>query len=76
VIARNRVSRGANGISVEKGRGNLIARNVVVHTRENGIYLALKNPPIGGTNNIVRRNRVRGSGGDAFLVNERTTAVA
>ena len=71
VIARNRVSRGANGISIEKGRRNLVARNLVVHTRESGIYLGLKNPLIGGTNNTVRRNRVRGSGGVAFLVNEK-----
>jgi parallel beta-helix repeat protein len=70
VIAQNRVSRGAAGIAVEKGRGNLVARNVVVHTRRTGIYLGLKNPSIGGANNVVRRNRVRGSGDDAFLVNE------
>jgi parallel beta-helix repeat protein len=70
VITRNRVSRGAAGIGVEKGRGNLVARNVVVHTRRTGIYLGLKNPSIGGANNVVRRNRVKGSGDDAFLVNE------
>jgi parallel beta-helix repeat protein len=70
VITRNRVSRGLAGIAVEKGRGNLVARNVVVHTRRTGIYLGLKNPSIGGANNMVRRNRVRGSGDDAFLVNE------
>jgi parallel beta-helix repeat protein len=70
VITRNRVSRGLAGIAVEKGRGNLVARNVVVHTRRTGIYLGLKNPSIGGANNVVRRNRVRGSGDDAFLVNE------
>jgi len=70
VITRNRVSRGLAGIALEKGRGNLVARNVVVHTRRTGIYLGLKNPSIGGANNVVRRNRVRGSGDDAFLVNE------
>jgi parallel beta-helix repeat protein len=70
VITRNRVSRGLAGIGLEKGRGNLVARNVVVHTRRTGIYLGLKNPSIGGANNVVRRNRVRGSGDDAFLVNE------
>jgi parallel beta-helix repeat protein len=70
VIAQNRVSRGVAGIGLERGRGNLLVRNVVVRTRRTGIYLGLKNPSIGGANNVVRRNRVRGSGGDAFLVNE------
>jgi parallel beta-helix repeat protein len=71
VIAQNRISRGVAGIGLERGRGNLLVRNVVVHTRRTGIYLGLKNPrPIGGANNVVRRNRVRGSGDDAFLVSE------
>ncbi len=71
VIARNRIRGGLAGIAVEKGRGNRVARNVVRRARRNGIYLGLKNPTIGGANNVVRRNRVRGSGDDAFLVNEK-----
>jgi parallel beta-helix repeat protein len=71
-IARNRVFRGGVvGISVENGRRNLVARNVVVRTRLFGISLGLNNPSIGGSNNVVRRNRVKGSGKDAFLVNEK-----
>jgi parallel beta-helix repeat protein len=70
VIAQNRISFGAAGIGVEKGRGNLLVRNVVVHTRRTGIYLGLNSPSIGGANNVVRRNRVRGSGDDAYLVRE------
>jgi parallel beta-helix repeat protein len=68
VIARNRVSRGVAGIAVEKGRGNLVARNVVGRARVVGISLGLKNPPIGGSHNVVRRNLVRGSGKDGFRV--------
>ena len=38
-----------------------------------GIYLGLdlRRAPIGGVNNIVRRNEVRGSGDDGFLVNKK-----
>jgi parallel beta-helix repeat protein len=71
VIARNRVSGGVAGIGIEKGRGNLVARNVVVRARRAGIYLGLQEPPIGGANNVVRRNLVRGSGGDGFVVREK-----
>jgi len=56
VIARNRSSRGLAGIAIEKGRGNLIARNVVRRAHGDGIYLGLRNPPIGGSHNVVRRN--------------------
>ena len=48
VIARNHLSRDGDGIAIEKGRGNLVARNVVVDAREDGIYLGLDAPPIGG----------------------------
>jgi nitrous oxidase accessory protein NosD len=71
VIARNHVHGGAAGISVEDGRGNRIARSVVVHTHKTGIYLGLNSPPIGGSHNVVRRNRVRRSGGDGFVVREK-----
>ena len=68
VIARNRVSRDGDGIAIEKGRGNLVARNFVVGARA-GRHLSSGSTsptPIGGVDNIVRRNEVRGSGDDAF----------
>ena len=71
VIARNHVFRGQAGIAVELGRGNRVARNVVARAHGTGIYLALSHPPIGGADNLVRRNRVKGSGDDAFLVREK-----
>jgi large repetitive protein len=71
VIARNHVYRGVSGISVEDGRGNRIARNVIANTRKAGIYLGLNSPPIGGSHNVVHRNRVRRSGDDAFVVREK-----
>ncbi len=64
VIARNRVSRAVGGIGID-GRGNLVARNVVVRARRDGI------PLFGGANHTVRRNRIRGSGDDGIWVNER-----
>jgi parallel beta-helix repeat protein len=73
VIARNRIVRGSAGIGIEKGRGNVVARNVVVHPHEVGIYLGLNHPPIGGSHTVVRRNRVRDSGGDGFFVAETDT---
>jgi parallel beta-helix repeat protein len=69
VIARNRVSGALDSIAIEKGRGNVVARNAVVDSRGAGIRLALVRPPIGGEHTIVRRNRVRRSGEDGFLVN-------
>jgi parallel beta-helix repeat protein len=71
VIARNRVSRGGDGIAIEKGRGNVVARNVVVDAHKAGIYLGLNQPPIGGGDNVVRRNRVGGSGDDGFAVRKK-----
>ena len=68
VIARNRIFEGGEGIGVEKGHGNLVARNVIVGPHKAGVRLALNEPPIGGRHNLVRRNFVRGSGEDAFLV--------
>jgi parallel beta-helix repeat protein len=68
-IARNRIFRSrGNGIAVEKGRGNLVARNVVRRAGKVGIRLALERPLIGGGHNTVRRNQVRGGGGDGVLV--------
>jgi parallel beta-helix repeat protein len=68
VITRNRVSRGRDGIRIEKGRGNLVAGNVVVAAGRAGIRLGIRKPFIGGANNIVRRNLVRNSRVDGFVV--------
>jgi parallel beta-helix repeat protein len=68
VIARNRVSRALDSIAIEGGRGNLVARNVVVRARKTGIRLGLTRPPFGGDHNDVRRNVVRQSGDDGFLI--------
>jgi parallel beta-helix repeat protein len=68
VIVRNRASRDGGGIFVEKGRGNLVARNIVLRPRGDGIRLGWVNPPIGGIETVIRRNVVRGSGRDAFVV--------
>jgi parallel beta-helix repeat protein len=77
VIARNHLSRDGAGIGIEKGRHNLVARNVVVNPRTRGINLGLDFPDgsIGGVDNILRRNVVKGSGGDAFLVNHKGSYV-
>jgi parallel beta-helix repeat protein len=77
VIARNHVSRAQESISAT-GRENLIARNVVVDARGRGISLGVDfadGPDLGGVDNIVRRNEVRGSGGDAFLINHKGSYV-
>jgi large repetitive protein len=71
VITRNRVVRGHDGIRIEKGHRNLVAHNVVIHTRRAGIRLGIKNPLFGGAHNIVRRNVVRDSRVDGFLVGEK-----
>ena len=69
VIARNRVSRPVGGIGIAEGRGNLIARNVIVRARRDGI------PLFSGDNNIIRRNRVSGSGDDGFWVNQQNDRI-
>ena len=68
MIARNRLSRDGDGIAIENARGNLVARNVILDARKNGIYLGLNDPPIGGVDNVVRRNVVTRSGKDGFRV--------
>jgi parallel beta-helix repeat protein len=73
VIADNRISRGRDGIRVEKGHDNLVADNVVVDTRHVGITLGIHDPFIGGTHNVVRRNLVRDSRVDAFVVVKKDT---
>jgi parallel beta-helix repeat protein len=72
VIARNRVSRALHSIAVEGGRGNLVVGNVVGRARGTGIRLGVPQPPgFGGDDTVVRRNLVRGSGDDGFLVAEK-----
>ena len=53
---------------IERGRGNLVTRNVVVRARFNGIRLGFEGSGLRSANNVVRRNVVRGSRGDAFVV--------
>jgi parallel beta-helix repeat protein len=71
VIARNRARRNGAGIGIENGRGNLVVRNVVRGADFQGIYLGIQNPAVGGGDNVVRRNRVRGSGEDGFAVRKK-----
>jgi len=71
VITRNRVLRGHAGIKIEKGHGNLLAHNLVAHARHAGIRLGIKHPFIGGAHNVLRRNRVRDSGVDGYLVGKK-----
>jgi parallel beta-helix repeat protein len=78
VLTRNHLSRDEAGIEIAKGRHNLVARNVVVDPRRRGITLGLDfadGSSIGGIDNIVRRNVVKGSGGDGFLVNAGTSVL-
>jgi parallel beta-helix repeat protein len=71
VIAGNRIHGSGEGIGLEKGRGNLVARNVIVGVRHDGIRLGMWNPPLGNTRTVVRRNRVVDSGRDGFRVAQR-----
>jgi parallel beta-helix repeat protein len=78
VIARNRLSRDGSGIGIERGRHNLVARNLVVDPRGRGIRLGLDfadGSSVGGVDNIVRRNVVKRSGDDAFLINRKGASV-
>ena len=69
MIARNRLSRTFEGVAIENGRRSLVARNVVLRPRGNaGIRLGIGQPPIGGADNVVRGNVVRGGRENGFLV--------
>jgi hypothetical protein len=47
-----------------------VAGNVVVDGRgKASIRIALEAPPVGGSDNVVRKNVVKGSAKDGFLVN-------
>jgi parallel beta-helix repeat protein len=68
VIAGNRSLRNEGGVMIERGRGNLVTRNVVVRARFNGIRVGFEGSGLRTADNVVRRNVVRGSRGDAFVV--------
>jgi parallel beta-helix repeat protein len=68
VIAHNHVAGGRDGIRIEDGHGNVVADNVVVDAGQAGITLGIRNPLIGGDNNLVRANVVRDSRKDGFVV--------
>jgi large repetitive protein len=77
VIARNHVARAQESISAT-GRENLVARNVVVDALGRGISLGVDfadGPDFGGVDNIVRRNVVKRSAGNGFLVNHKGSYV-
>src|SRR5215204_684274 len=68
VVAQNRIVGGHDGIRVEKGRGTLVADNLIVDTRRWGITLGIHEPFIGGAHNVVRGNIVRRSRVDGIAV--------
>jgi parallel beta-helix repeat protein len=72
VIVGNRAFGDGRGIAVEDGHDNLVARNRVVRPRGEGIVVGLERPPVGGPDNVVRGNLVRGSGRDGFRVSEKS----
>jgi parallel beta-helix repeat protein len=68
LIARNHAFRDGGGIGIDKGKRNVVIRNDIVRPRKSGISLGFRLDAIGGGHNIVRRNEVRGTGFDGFLV--------
>jgi parallel beta-helix repeat protein len=68
VVAHNRIVGGHDGIRVEKGRGTLVADNLIVDTRRWGITLGIYRPFIGGADNVVRGNIVKRSRVDGIAV--------
>ncbi len=67
-ITRNRVLGGRDGIRVDKGHRNLVAHNLVAGAGRAGIRLGILHPFLGGAHNVIRRNRVRDSRVDGFVV--------
>ena len=49
----------------------MVARNVIVGVRHEGIRLGTWEPPIGSTRTVVRRNLVIDSGRDGYRVAQR-----
>jgi parallel beta-helix repeat protein len=70
LIARNHGFRDGGGIGIEEGKRNLVTRNEIVRPRKTGISLGFR-PQFGGGHNVVRRNEVRGTGFDGFLVTQK-----
>jgi parallel beta-helix repeat protein len=70
LIARNHAFRDGGGIGIEEGKRNVVTRNEIVRPRKTGINLGFR-PNFGGGHNIVRRNQVRGTGFDGFLVTQK-----
>jgi nitrous oxidase accessory protein NosD len=68
VISRNRILGGRDGIRIEKGHDNLVEHNLVARTHRAGIRLGINHPFIGGARNVARRNRIRDSRVDGFVV--------
>jgi predicted CxxxxCH...CXXCH cytochrome family protein len=77
VIVRNRSSRaggrgrGGDGIALEGGTANLVAHNVIGRARGAGIRLGLAHPSVGAADNVVRGNRIRRSGDDGIVIEEK-----
>ena len=55
---------------IEKGRGNVVARNVIARTKHSGIRLGIDDPPIGSTRTVVRGNLVIAARQDGYWVAE------
>ena len=70
LIARNHSLGDGGGIGIEEGKGNVVTRNEIVRPRKTGINLGFR-PNFGGGHNVVRRNQVRGTGFDGFLVTQK-----
>jgi parallel beta-helix repeat protein len=72
LIKRNLLTGNGPSLLIEgnrnEGRGNLVTRNLVARSDGAGIRLGIVQPTIGGTNNVVRRNEVKNSNEDGFLV--------
>ena len=69
MIARNRVSHSrGDGVGIDSGRGNLLARNVV-DGAATGIRISRRTrPDTGAVNNVIRGNRLRRADHDGLLV--------
>jgi parallel beta-helix repeat protein len=64
VIARNRIAHVVQAIAVGFGRHNVIARNSIRDTEDDAIIVGLSKV----VGSVVRRNHIRGAGGDGVHV--------